>query len=112
MEKRRKRNEIMWLGRQDSNLGMAESKSAYFPFKIKAHSEKIAKFDPLPINWLAAPFGMRPCGNSPVNSPKTSSNSFQPSGWALTRRAATQVASQWRSLKIQSGNNGPLTNGL
>ena len=22
------------------------------------------------------------------------------------------VASQWRSLKIQSGNNGPLTNGL
>ena len=23
-----------------------------------------------------------------------------------------RVASQWRSLKIQSGNNGPLTNGL
>jgi hypothetical protein len=31
MEKRRKRNEIMWLGRQDSNLGMAESKSAALP---------------------------------------------------------------------------------
>jgi hypothetical protein len=42
-----------WLGRQDSNLGMAESKSGYFPFEINAHSEKIAKFDPLSINRLA-----------------------------------------------------------
>ena len=42
-----------WLGRQDSNLGMAESKSEYFPFEINAHSEKIAKFDLLSTNRLA-----------------------------------------------------------
>jgi hypothetical protein len=35
----------MWLGRQDSNLGMAESKSDQFACEINAHSEKIAKFD-------------------------------------------------------------------
>jgi hypothetical protein len=29
-----------WLGRQDSNLGMAESKSRYFAGEIKAYSEK------------------------------------------------------------------------
>ena len=31
---------------------MAESKSAYFSFEINAHSEKIAKFDPLSANRL------------------------------------------------------------
>jgi hypothetical protein len=30
-----------WLGRQDSNLGMAESKSSYFLLFINGHSEKI-----------------------------------------------------------------------
>jgi hypothetical protein len=29
-----------WLGRLDSNQGMAESKSDQFTFKINAHSEK------------------------------------------------------------------------
>jgi hypothetical protein len=29
-----------WLGRQDSNLGMAESKSDYFSFEINPHSKK------------------------------------------------------------------------
>jgi hypothetical protein len=29
-----------WLGRQDSNLGTAESKSDNFLFEINAHSEK------------------------------------------------------------------------
>jgi hypothetical protein len=43
-----------WLGRQDSNLGMAESKSNHFANYINAHSEKIAKFDPLSTNRLAA----------------------------------------------------------
>jgi hypothetical protein len=42
-----------WLGRQDSNLGMAESKSTNFPFAIKAHSEKSAKFASFQINSLA-----------------------------------------------------------
>jgi hypothetical protein len=41
-----------WLGCQDSNLGMAESKSTYFAFDFKDHSEKSAKFDPFPINRL------------------------------------------------------------
>src|SRR5262245_38470323 len=38
-----------------SNLcrGMAESKSDQFPNKFNAHSEKIAKFDPLSTNRLA-----------------------------------------------------------
>src|SRR6266446_10882177 len=43
-----------WLGRQDSNLGMAESKSTCFAFDFKDHSEKSAKFDPFPINRLDA----------------------------------------------------------
>ena len=42
-----------WLGRQDSNLGMAESKSDHFSFQIKACSEKFAKFGPLSNNRLA-----------------------------------------------------------
>ena len=33
-----------WLGRQDSNLGMAESKSNWFARNIKVHSEKLSKF--------------------------------------------------------------------
>src|SRR5260370_14458563 len=41
-----------WLGRQDSNLGMAESKSTYSAFDFKDHSEKCAHFDPFPINRL------------------------------------------------------------
>jgi hypothetical protein len=35
-----------WLGREDSNLRMVESKSGHFANDFKAHSEKIAKFDP------------------------------------------------------------------
>ncbi len=34
-----------WLGRQDSNLGMAESKSTCFAFDFNDHSEKSANFD-------------------------------------------------------------------
>jgi hypothetical protein len=43
-----------WLGREESNLRMTESKSDQFSFEINAHSEKIAKFDPLSTNRLAA----------------------------------------------------------
>ncbi len=44
-----------WLvGRQDSNLGMAESKSTCFAFDFKDHPEKSAKFVPFPINRLDA----------------------------------------------------------
>jgi len=42
-----------WLGREDSNLRMAESKSAYFSFELNVHSEKNEKFRPLSINNLA-----------------------------------------------------------
>src|SRR2546428_14158199 len=41
-------------GRQDSNLGMAESKSTCSAFDFKDHSEKSTKFDPFPINRLDA----------------------------------------------------------
>jgi hypothetical protein len=34
-----------WLGRQDSNLGMAESKSDYFACFVNAYSEKSSTFD-------------------------------------------------------------------
>jgi hypothetical protein len=41
-----------WLGREDSNLRMAESKSEWFAFEIKAHSEKSPKFESISINKL------------------------------------------------------------
>jgi len=49
-----RRDRTGWLGRQDSNLGMAESKSTCFAFDFRDHSEKSAKFDPFPINRLDA----------------------------------------------------------
>ena len=42
-----------WLGREDSNLRMAESKSDNFSFEVKAHSEKHAKIQLLSINRLS-----------------------------------------------------------
>jgi hypothetical protein len=51
---------LNWLGRLDSNQGMAESKSDQFARNINAHSEKIAKFDPLSVNRLAADSEWRP----------------------------------------------------
>ena len=48
-----------WLGRQDSNLGMAESKSDQFSCDINAHSEFLAAFWCLPIKSLGPPFRMR-----------------------------------------------------
>jgi hypothetical protein len=42
-----------WLGREDSNLRMAESKSDRFHCKINAHSEKLREFAPKCINSLA-----------------------------------------------------------
>jgi hypothetical protein len=47
-------NELAWLGRQDSNLGMAESKSTCFFFCINAYSEKTLKFGPILFNPLAS----------------------------------------------------------
>jgi hypothetical protein len=44
---------MCWLGRQDSNLGMAESKSKWFALFIKAHSEKSRKFAPHAVKRLA-----------------------------------------------------------
>jgi hypothetical protein len=43
-----------WLGRQDSNLGMAESKSDYFTSDIRPHSEKCVKLRSRYINRLPA----------------------------------------------------------
>jgi hypothetical protein len=39
------RRHFSWLGRQDSNLGMAESKSSQFAWFVNAYSEKLPKFD-------------------------------------------------------------------
>ena len=47
------RDRTGWLGRQDSNLGMAESKSDQFAFNIKAHFEKSAGYGPSSVNRLA-----------------------------------------------------------
>jgi hypothetical protein len=44
---------VVWLGRQDSNLGMAESKSKRFALFINGHSKKSRKFDLRPIKRLA-----------------------------------------------------------
>ena len=45
--------QISWLGRQDSNLGMAESKSKWFALFINARSEKSREFDLNPFKSLA-----------------------------------------------------------
>ena len=42
-----------WLGREDSNLRMVESKSGYLANEINMHSEQPAKFSPICINRLA-----------------------------------------------------------
>src|ERR1700730_13748377 len=42
-----------WLGREDSNLRMAESKSKWFALIINARSEKSRKFDINPYKRLA-----------------------------------------------------------
>jgi len=52
--KSHRRDRTGWLGRQDSNLGMAESKSIYSAFDFNDHSEKSTKFDPFLINRLDA----------------------------------------------------------
>src|SRR5260370_41964735 len=65
--KQLRRDRTGWLGCQDSNLGMAESKSTCFAFDFKDHSEKLAKFDPFPFNRLGAdsecePYACAFCG--------------------------------------------------
>src|SRR5215471_9546197 len=42
-----------WLGREDSNLRMAESKSSWFPLSVNARSEKSGKFHINPLKRLA-----------------------------------------------------------
>ena len=42
------------MGRQDSNLGMAESKSTCSAFDFNDHPEKSANFDSFPSNRLGA----------------------------------------------------------
>ena len=48
------RDTTLLLGREVSNLRMAESKSAYFPRFVNTYSEKSSKFDRLPVNRLAS----------------------------------------------------------
>jgi hypothetical protein len=52
--KQRRRDRTGWLGRQDSNLGMAESKSTCSAFDFNDHPEKSANFDSFPSNRLGA----------------------------------------------------------
>jgi hypothetical protein len=57
-----------WLGRQDSNLGMAESKSREIAFSIKQRSENSSEFSALSINDLPLRSEHDPASNavSPV----------------------------------------------
>src|SRR5262249_18355453 len=48
-----RRDATAWLGRQDSNLGMAESKSDYSACNINAHFEKTAGYDRNSMNRLS-----------------------------------------------------------
>jgi hypothetical protein len=48
------RDETGWLGREDSNLRMAESKSTSFTLFLNCGSENLPKFDGLLLNRLAA----------------------------------------------------------
>jgi len=52
--KQRRRDRTGWLGRQDSNLGMAESKSTCSAFDFNDHPGKSANFDSFPSNRLGA----------------------------------------------------------
>jgi hypothetical protein len=52
--KSHRRDRTGWLGRQDSNLGMAESKSTCSAFDFNDHPEKSANFDSFPSNRLGA----------------------------------------------------------
>jgi pimeloyl-ACP methyl ester carboxylesterase len=67
----------MLAGRQDSNLGMAESKSTRFAFPFNDHSEKSAKLDPFPINRLEA---SSECAASAVLFTHSQSGAY---GWAM-----------------------------
>ena len=51
--KSHRRDRAGWVGREDSNLGMAESKSTCSAFPFNGHFEKTEKFAPFPINRLA-----------------------------------------------------------
>jgi hypothetical protein len=69
---------LKWLGRQDSNLGMAESKSKCFLLFIKAHSGKMRKFD---LNSIRRLTGISECRDTkltlapcPPKAEVTSSN--------------------------------------
>jgi hypothetical protein len=44
---------LAWLGRQDSNLGIAESKSNDFRLFINGHSENSGECDVNPFNGLS-----------------------------------------------------------
>jgi hypothetical protein len=51
--KSHRRDRSGWLGRQNPNLGMAESKSKWFALCINSRSEKLQKFDLNPLKRLA-----------------------------------------------------------
>ena len=65
--RQKSRDPTGWLGRQDSNLGMAESKSDYFINAISAHSEKPGNFGLFRINRLPASSEWRPAPNGRQN---------------------------------------------
>jgi hypothetical protein len=47
-------SQTAWLGREDSNLRMVESKSGRTFNKINAHSEKLQKFTSISLNKLVS----------------------------------------------------------
>jgi hypothetical protein len=73
-----------WLGREDSNLRMAESKSDQFSFCFKAHSEKSRKFNPLSVNRLA---GASECKDKRIHADDTT----VPARLMRSRRASSST---------------------
>ena len=66
--KSHRRDRTGWLGRQDSNLGMAESKSICFALYFNDRSEKTAKFRTFAINGLG---NDSECAVVPPRTPST-----------------------------------------
>ena len=79
-----------WLGRQDSNLGMAESKSKWFALFVNAHSEKMLKFDLNPIKRLAEISECRDASHLAVTRPALRKQRSQ--GRNLVGRASGSMA--------------------
>ena len=85
-----------WLGRQDSNLGMAESKSTWFALFINTHSEKSRRFG---FNGYKRLADISECRAIKL-PPYTSSTVLGPSVSRLCRSSSTG------SIRLSSSSTG------